>query len=189
MDPLALVQISPSARRAHDGRSGRQHAGAASRRAERGGGHRADQRRPSRRGSELRRQPGERSRCADRSLRKIPAGRLLLQKLLPPEGRLEILGAHHPPARRPWESQSRRAPRLFRQGLFLVRCCRDRRRSGRHGRGAPRRARRRRRASRRREPRARRQPQLCAFRCGRQRRPPRPSRRFGSRLRRSPASR
>ncbi len=53
------------------------------------------------------------------ALRQLPAGRLLLQDLLPPERRLEALGADHPPARRPRAGERVRPPRLFRQGLPL----------------------------------------------------------------------
>ena len=61
-----------------------------------------------RRRPELRRQPRARQRDLDRDVRPFPAAGLLLQGLLSTEGRLEILGAVHPQARRPRQGRTRR---------------------------------------------------------------------------------
>ena len=81
---------------------------------------------------ELCRQPRERPRRLDRAGRPLPAGRLLLQGLLQAEGRLEALGADHPPHGRPRRASTLSRPsRLFRQGVSVRRCRGDRRRPGR----------------------------------------------------------
>ena len=55
------------------------------------------------------------------SVRPLPAGRLLLQGVLSPERRLEVLGAHHPRAGRPRPRRPDGRARPLRQGLSVLR--------------------------------------------------------------------
>ena len=107
--PVALVQVSPPARHPHHGRAGRQHARAGRRRAERAGRSPS----PSAKGWSVDGQnySGSLERDSETWIEMfapLPAGRLLLQGLLPPEGRLEVLGAVHPQACRPRLGRTRR---------------------------------------------------------------------------------
>ena len=74
---------------------------------------------------------GRRQVRRDRPVLALSAGRLLLQDLLPPERRLEMLREADPRARRARQARPRGASRPLRQALPLLRRAGRRRRAGR----------------------------------------------------------
>ena len=116
----------------HDANTLVQLAGRAER-ARRSSPHRAG---PGGQRPELPRLARPRSRRVLAPVQPLPAGRLLLPDLPPPEGRVEALGADHPQLRRPWSGEPEGSAPLLRQGLPLLRRRRGRRRAGRHERRA-----------------------------------------------------